>query len=69
MRSETKRGTRHYLSDASKGFNAKLAPRRELCEVTTKRSSHVLSLKRISDGQIISNVHVNHLFPFVAGEQ
>jgi hypothetical protein len=57
----------HFLSDASKGFNAKLAPKRELCEVTAKRSRNVQDLKRCEDGQQILNVHSNDLLPFVPG--
>jgi hypothetical protein len=59
----------HFLSDASKGFNAKLAPKRELCEVTQKRSSHVQNLRRVEDGQEIRNVHSNDLLPFVSGTE
>jgi transposase InsO family protein len=55
----------HYLSDASKGFNSKLAPKRELCRVTAKVSHTVYDLAREEDGQIINKVHVNDLMAFI----
>jgi len=55
----------HFLSDASKGFNAKLAPKRELCKVVDKISATVYNLVREEDGQLINKVHVNDLLPFI----
>jgi hypothetical protein len=54
----------HYLSDAARGFNSKLAPKRELCRVTEIVSRTVYNLAREEDGQLINKVHVNDLMSF-----
>jgi hypothetical protein len=56
----------HYLSDATKGFSAKLAPKRELCQVIGIVSRTVYNLARDEDGQKINKVHVNDLMPFLS---
>jgi hypothetical protein len=56
----------HFLSNASKGFSAKLAPRREgPYLVTNKISDIVFDLKSIGTGQIVRKVHINELTPYL----
>lgn len=58
----------HYLSDASKGFNSKLAPKRELCQIVEQISKTVYDIERVVDGQRINKVHVNDLMSFIPDE-
>jgi hypothetical protein len=56
----------HFLSDASKGFTSKLAPRREgPFLVTEKLSDRTFNLKSIESGQVVAKVHINELSPYL----
>jgi hypothetical protein len=59
----------HFLSNASKGFSAKLAPRYDgPYRITDKVSSNVYDIVNITTGQVIKKVHINDLTPFIITE-
>jgi transposase InsO family protein len=56
----------HFLSDSSKGFSSKLAPRREGPFLVTKKiSENIFELQSIESGQVVRKVHINELVPFL----
>jgi hypothetical protein len=56
----------HFLSDASKGFCAKLAPRWEGPYVILEKiSNSVYDLKNCETGQLVNKVHANDLASFI----
>jgi transposase InsO family protein len=56
----------HFLSDASKGFSAKLAPKREgPYQVENIISNNVYDLVHSETGQKNMKVHINELSPFL----
>jgi len=56
----------HFLSDASKGFSAKLAPKREgPFEVVKVVTDNIYDLVSLSTGQKVFKVHINELSPFL----
>jgi transposase InsO family protein len=55
----------HHLSDATKKFNAKLAPKREFCCVNEIVSLTVYNLTREEGGQKINRLHMNDLMSLV----
>jgi len=60
----------HFLSDASKGFSAKLAPKREgPYEVTKIITKNIYDLAFILTGQKVYKVHINELSPFLELDQ
>jgi transposase InsO family protein len=56
----------HFLSNASRGFSAKLAPRREgPFLVTHKISDTIFDLISEETGQIVRKVHINEITPYL----
>lgn len=55
----------HFLSNASKGFSVKLAPRWEgpYC-IQEKVSESVFTIQHVESSQIVNKVHTNDLTPF-----
>ena len=61
--------TSHPLSDASRRFSAKLAPRKdEPVEITKVLSPTVYDVET-SDGRQLSKVHIKHLVPYRARQR
>jgi hypothetical protein len=57
----------HFLSDASKGFTASLAPKREgPYTVTNKISDSVFDLTHDQNQQVVKKVHINELKSFIS---
>jgi len=55
----------HFLSDASRGFTSKLAPRREgPFLVTEKLTDRTYDLTSVDSKQVVRKVHINELSPF-----
>jgi hypothetical protein len=55
----------HFLSDASRGFSSKLAPKQEgPFLVVAKLSDRTFTLKSLETGQTVNRVHINEISPF-----
>jgi transposase InsO family protein len=60
----------HFLSDQSKGFSAKLAPKREgPYKITAIVATNIYNLESIETGQKVFKVHINELTPYFAFQQ